>query len=196
VTALSSQEIRTASSTRADVEPRGPWLPLIVTAMTQVLMSFNVNALSFFIGGIVASFDTSPTTVGTAIIIYSLSVAAFVMLDARLCEGRSSLQTALAIIPYSLSIFAVTVLVLRLFDRLSSRHIAQIAFAVVAGGLALLAVIVRNEWETVAVVFGLIVARLGTGALGRCCSTFWPLPLRKSWPAMLGRRAAQRTISP
>ena len=74
-------------------------------------------------------------------------------------------MTALAIIPYSLSIFAAAVLVLRLFDRLSSRHIAQFAFAVVAGGLAFLAVIVRNEWETVTVVLGLIVVGLGTGAL-------------------------------
>lgn len=403
MTTSPNQDIKTASVTHAESSPQGSWLPLIVTAMTQVLMSFNVNALSVSIGGIVASFDTSPTTVGTAIVTYSLFVAAFVMLGARICalwgtrpvfhgavalfgvamlimalspnaamlivaqaiagaaaaalvptlvvllaanyqgrqqaqalgwlgaseavggvlaflvagslgtligwrysfglsvilaccvfvlgsrlkpvdgqrdleidrvgivlaalaimlislgfnninrwglllvkpaapfgllglspapamivigivlgqaffawsrkrraaqkmplialqvietlqqwsavflmfvvvvlgsavtfliplyiqivQGRSSLQTALAIIPYSLSIFAAAVLVLRLFDRLSSRHIAQFAFAVVAGGLAFLAVIVRNEWETVTVVLGLIVVGLGTGAL-------------------------------
>jgi hypothetical protein len=99
------------------------------------------------------------------IVVLGSAVSYLILLYIQIVQGRSSLQTALAIIPCSLSIFAAAVLVLRLFDRLSSRHIAQIAFALVAGGLALLAVIVRNEWETVAVVLGLIVVGLGTGAL-------------------------------
>ncbi len=57
---------------------------MIVIAMAQVLMSFNVNALPVSIGGIVASFKTPPTTVGTAIVTYSLFVAAFVMLGAKI----------------------------------------------------------------------------------------------------------------
>ena len=85
MTTSPNQDIKTASVTHAESSPQGSWLPLIVTAMTQVLMSFNVNALSVSIGGIVASFDTSPTTVGTAIVTYSLFVAAFVMLGARIC---------------------------------------------------------------------------------------------------------------
>jgi MFS family permease len=76
--------IKTASVTRTESAPQEAWLPLIVAAMTQVLMSFNVNALSVSIGGIIASFDTSPTIVGTAIVTYSLFVAAFVMLGARI----------------------------------------------------------------------------------------------------------------
>ena len=40
---------------------------MVVVAMAQILMSFNINALRVAVGGIVASFNTSPTTVGTAI---------------------------------------------------------------------------------------------------------------------------------
>ena len=59
-------------------------LPMIVIAMAQVLMAFNVNALRVSIGGIVASFDTSPTTVGTAIVTHSLVIAGLVMLGAKI----------------------------------------------------------------------------------------------------------------
>jgi MFS family permease len=80
-------------------------------------------------------------------------------------QGRTSLRTGLAITPYSLSIFAASILVLRLFDRLPVHYIARYAFAVVAAGLALLAVVIRNEWETFMVILGLTVVGLGLGAL-------------------------------
>src|SRR5215510_14942151 len=70
--------------TRAEGEVRDSWLPMIVIAMGQALMSFNVNALPVSIGGIVASFDTPPTTVGTAVVAYSLFIAGFVMLGAKI----------------------------------------------------------------------------------------------------------------
>jgi MFS family permease len=57
---------------------------MVVVALAQILMPFNVNALRVSIGGIVASFDTSPTTVGTAIVTHSLVIAGFVMLGAKL----------------------------------------------------------------------------------------------------------------
>jgi len=46
-------------------------------------MSFNINALRVSVGGIVASFNTSPTMIGTAIVIHSLIVAGLVMLGAK-----------------------------------------------------------------------------------------------------------------
>lgn len=65
-------------------EARDPWLPMVVIAMGQMLMSFNVAALPVSMRGMVESFDTPPTTVGTAIIMYSLGVSGFVMLGAKL----------------------------------------------------------------------------------------------------------------
>src|SRR5215831_18264027 len=63
-------------------ELRASWVPMIVVALAQILMAFNVNALRVSIGGI--SLDTSPTTVGTAIVTHSLFIAGLVMLGAKI----------------------------------------------------------------------------------------------------------------
>lgn len=73
------------TNTLAD-EPRESWLPMIVIAMGQALMSFNVAALPVSMGGMVESFDTQPTTVGTAIVLYSLGVSGFILLGAKLSQ--------------------------------------------------------------------------------------------------------------
>ena len=63
---------------------------MIVIAMGQALMSFNVASLPVSMGGMVASFNTPPTTVGTAIVMYSLFVSGFVMLGAKLGQRFGS----------------------------------------------------------------------------------------------------------
>ena len=74
-----------AVATTGDMpELRASWLPMMVLALGQILLSFNINALRVSVGGIVASFSTSPTTVGTAIVIHSLIVAGLVMLGAKI----------------------------------------------------------------------------------------------------------------
>jgi len=60
------------------------WLPMMIIALAQIQMAFNVSALPVSIGGIVEEFDTSPSSVGTALVVYSLAVAGFVMLGAKL----------------------------------------------------------------------------------------------------------------
>lgn len=77
------------STTDADV--RGSWFPMIVIGMGQAQMSLNINALPVSIGGIVAEFNVAPTTVGTAIVAYSLGVAGFIMLGAKLGQMLGSL---------------------------------------------------------------------------------------------------------
>ncbi len=73
-------------------EPEAPasWVPMIVIAMGQMLMSFNVASLPVSMSGMVNSFNTPPTTVGTAIVMYSLGVSAFVMLGAKLGQRFGS----------------------------------------------------------------------------------------------------------
>src|SRR5262249_33953302 len=56
---------------------------MVVIAMTQILMIFNVSALQVSIDGIATSFNAPATIVGTAIVTYSLVVAGFIMLGAR-----------------------------------------------------------------------------------------------------------------
>jgi MFS family permease len=71
-------------------EKMDPWLPMVVIAMGQALMSFNVAALPISMSGMVESFNTAPTTVGTAVIMYSLGVSGFVMLGAKLGQRFGS----------------------------------------------------------------------------------------------------------
>ncbi|MGU3496225.1 MFS transporter [Xanthobacteraceae bacterium A53D] len=60
------------------------WVPMIAIALGQMIMSFNVASLPVALGGMVASFRVSPTTVATGIVAYSMLVAGFVMLGAKL----------------------------------------------------------------------------------------------------------------
>lgn len=72
------------STHRAGAEVKGSWVPMITIALAQILMSFNVASLPVALGGMVKSFNVPPTTIATAIVMYSLSVAGFVMLGAKL----------------------------------------------------------------------------------------------------------------
>ncbi|CNH42619.1 putative MFS Superfamily multidrug efflux transporter [Yersinia aldovae] len=72
------------STHRAGAEIKESWVPMITIALAQILMSFNVASLPVALGGMVKSFNVPPTTIATAIVMYSLSVAGFVMLGAKL----------------------------------------------------------------------------------------------------------------
>jgi MFS family permease len=91
---------QTVSPASAEVEVRDSWVPMIVIAMGQMLMSFNVSAIPVSMGGMVKSFNTPPTTVGTAVVFYSLGVSGFIMLGAKLGQRFGSkifFQSAVAL---------------------------------------------------------------------------------------------------
>src|SRR6516165_8546014 len=76
----------------ARTEARTSWVPMIAIALGQVLMSYNVASLPVALGGMVASFHVPPTTVATGIVMYSLAVAGFVMLGAKLNQRFGALR--------------------------------------------------------------------------------------------------------
>jgi MFS family permease len=59
---------------------------MIAIALGQMIMSFNVASLPVAMGGMVKSFNVPPTTVATGIVAYSMLVAGFVMLGAKLVQ--------------------------------------------------------------------------------------------------------------
>jgi MFS family permease len=71
---------------------RESWIPMIAIALGQAIMSFNVASLPVAMGGMVQSFGVPPTTVATGIVMYSLAVAGFVMLGAKLVQRFGSTQ--------------------------------------------------------------------------------------------------------
>jgi MFS family permease len=96
---MATQTASTATTSQ-DAEVRDSWVPMIVIAMGQMLMSFNVAAIPVSMSGMVESFDTPPTTVGTAIVLYSLGVSGFIMLGAKLGQRFGSkifFQTAVGL---------------------------------------------------------------------------------------------------
>ena len=83
---------------RAQSEPQASWVPMIAIALGQVIMSFNVASLPVALGGMVQSFDVPPTTVATGIVTYSMLVAGFVMLGAKLNQRYGALNVFRAVV--------------------------------------------------------------------------------------------------
>jgi MFS family permease len=100
-----------------------------------------------------------------AITMLGKAITLLIPLYIQMVQGGTSLQTAVAMIPYQLAVLIAAILVVRLYGRLTPRQIARAAFAVVTGGMLLLAVIVKNDWSNIAVVLGLLLVGLGQGAL-------------------------------
>jgi len=63
---------------------QAPWLPLIVIVLAQLQMAINITALPVSLGPISADLDAPATAAATAVLLYSLFVAAFVMLGAKI----------------------------------------------------------------------------------------------------------------
>src|SRR5262245_58771173 len=73
-----------------NTQPRASWLPLVIIAMAQIMMIFNIATLQVSIDGIASSFNSSATSIGSAIVAYSLVVAGFIMLGARIAQMLGS----------------------------------------------------------------------------------------------------------
>src|SRR5215472_699427 len=63
---------------------RAPWFPLIVIVLAQLQMAINVSVLPVSLGPISKDFNVPATAAATALLFYSLFVAAFVMLGAKI----------------------------------------------------------------------------------------------------------------
>ena len=68
----------------SNATPYITWLYMGIIVLAQMQMAFNVNAIPVSIGPIVEELNVPSTAVGTALVVYSLFVAAFVMLGAKL----------------------------------------------------------------------------------------------------------------
>jgi MFS family permease len=68
----------------ADAAIKASWLPLAVVVLTQIQASFAVNALTVSMAGITGDLDTAASSVGIAITAGTFSMAAFILLGAKL----------------------------------------------------------------------------------------------------------------
>ena len=72
------------ASIAATAATQESWLPMAIIVLAQLQMAFNVNAIPVSMGPIVEELNIPATDVGTALVVYSLFVAAFVMLGSKL----------------------------------------------------------------------------------------------------------------
>ena len=89
----------TISSGAHQAEARASWVPMIAIALGQMIMSFNVASLPVAMGGMVKAFSVPPTTVATGIVAYSMLVAGFVMLGAKLAQRFGAVRVFRGAVP-------------------------------------------------------------------------------------------------
>ena len=94
------------------IAEKASWLPLIVVVLTQIQASFAVNALTVSMAGITTDLDTPATSVGTAITAGTFSMAAFILLGAKIGARfgtRKVFQIAVAIHAAAMACVALSV---------------------------------------------------------------------------------------
>ena len=90
---------------------KASWVPLIIIVLAQLQMGVNVNALPVSMGPIIDDINAPATSVATALVLYSLFVAAFVMLGAKVGKmfgERLVFQVAVLVHGGSMAFMAVS----------------------------------------------------------------------------------------
>ncbi len=124
-------------------EPRASWMPLTIIAIAQILLAFNIITLKISIDAIVTSYDTPASTVKTAIIFYSLAVAACIMAGARI--GRT--MGPLRVFRTAVMLFTAAMLVIVLSTNAATMIAAQVVAGIAAAALVpTSAVLIANNY--------------------------------------------------
>ena len=74
----------TAAPAVVEAASNTSWVPLAIIVLAQLQMGININALPVSLGPIVEDLHAPATAISTALVLYSLFVAAFVMLGAKI----------------------------------------------------------------------------------------------------------------
>lgn len=153
--------------------PQASWRPMLVIALAQMLMVFNVSTLQVSIDGITSSYGAPATTVGTAIVVYSLVVAGLILLGARICQAIGSRQVFRAM----LVVFGVAMGVMAASPGVITMIFAQVLAGVAAAALVPSLVVLISAhysgvqqakalgWLGGAQALGIVLAFLIAGAL-------------------------------
>lgn len=83
----------------------------------------------------------------------------------QIVQGRSPLATAVAMLPFNLTVFFAAMIIVRFYNRFTPRQIGRFGFILCSVALLWLAFVVRNDWSSVPVLFGLVLFGIGQGSL-------------------------------
>lgn len=141
---MTTQSDPTAASAVDERTARAPWLPLIVIVVAQLQMSMNISVLPVSLGPIAEDLHAPATAAATALLLYSLFVAAFVMLGAKigkLVGERRVLQAAIVVHGLSMILMATS-------TSTSTMNVAQaIAGVAVAAAVPTLVVLIAANYH-------------------------------------------------
>src|SRR6516165_4822132 len=107
------------------------WLPMIVIAMGQILLIFNVSTLQVSVEAIASSYGTPATSIGTAIVSYALVVAAFILLGGRVTPVFGSRR----VFRWMVLLFGGAMTLVAISPGIVTMVIAQIAAGAAAAAL-------------------------------------------------------------
>src|SRR6185437_175960 len=120
-----------ATQTQKRPETQASWVPMVIIALAQILLIFNISTLQVSIEGIVSTFNTPATVVGTAIVSYTLVVAGFIMPGAKLAQSLGSRRVFRA----TVLLFGAAMLLVMLSRGVAMLIIAQIVAGAAAAAL-------------------------------------------------------------
>jgi MFS family permease len=84
------------------------WSPIILIALGQILIVANMSTLNISIGAVVAEFQIPVTSVQSAIVVYSLLTAAFMILGGKLGSRLGLLRLfQIAVLVFGLGVAGV-----------------------------------------------------------------------------------------
>jgi predicted MFS family arabinose efflux permease len=125
-------------------EARESWVPMIAIALGQAIMSYNVASLPVSMGGMVQSFGVPPTSIATGIVMYSLAVAGFVMLGAKLVQRFGSTRVFRIVI----ALFGCAQVLMTLAPTATFMMIAQLAAGLAASVIVpALVALIANQYR-------------------------------------------------
>lgn len=102
---MAAQDLPSGSAARA------PWLPLVVIVLGQLQMAVNVSALPVSLGPLAQDLGAPSTAAATALLLYSMFCAAFVMLGAqigKLLGERLVMQVSLVLHGAAMVLMAIS----------------------------------------------------------------------------------------
>ncbi|WP_291295492.1 MFS transporter [Elioraea sp.] len=125
-------------------EVRESWVPMIAIALGQAIMSYNVASLPVSMGGMVQSFGVPPTSIATGIVMYSLAVAGFVMLGAKLVQRFGSTRVFRIVI----ALFGCAQVLMTFAPTATFMMIAQLAAGLAAAVIVpALVALIANQYR-------------------------------------------------
>ncbi|HEY9236057.1 MAG TPA: MFS transporter [Phenylobacterium sp.] len=123
---------------------RAPWLPLVVIVLAQLQMAINISALPVSLGPLSEDLGAPATAAATALLLYSMFVAAFVMLGAKI----GKLIGERLVMQVSLVIHALAMAMMATATNAGAMNIAQsIAGAAAAAAVPTLVVLIAANYR-------------------------------------------------